>query len=234
MIKRAALEQYLNEYLDCDGFNDIGPNGLQVEGREAIQKITIGVSAGVELFERAIEKKADAIIVHHGIIWNFERPVYKGGYKQRVKLLLENDINLFGYHLPLDAHMEIGNNAEIARILGVQNPQPFGEYNGRFVGVKGELPAVEVQKLLNLIRKKVNPKALSFMYGPDKISKIGIISGGAQKSVSQAVEAELDMYLTGEVSEHILNYVKEEGIHFVSAGHYATERFGVLALGKHL
>ena len=96
MIKRSVLEQYLNEYLDCSGFNDLGPNGLQLEGRESIQKIITAVSAGVELFEKAIEKKADAIIVHHGIIWNFERPVYKGGYKKRVKLLLENDINLFG------------------------------------------------------------------------------------------------------------------------------------------
>ena len=156
------------------------------------------------------------------------------GYKQRVKLLLENDINLFGLHLPLDAHMEIGNNAEIARVLGVRNPQPFGEYNGRLVGVRGELPAVDAQELLKTIRKEVNPDALSFMYGPDKINKIGIISGGAQKNVTQAVEAELDMYITGEVSEHILNYVKEEGIHFISAGHYATERFGVLALGRHL
>ncbi len=234
MVKRNTLEQYLSEYLDCAAFNDLGPNGLQVEGRESIHKIITAVSAGVELFERAIEKKADAVIVHHGIIWSFERPVYKGGYKQRVKLLLENDINLFGLHLPLDAHMEIGNNAEIARVLGVRNPQPFGEYNGRLVGVRGELPAVDAQELLKTIRKEVNPDALSFMYGPDKINKIGIISGGAQKNVTQAVEAELDMYITGEVSEHILNYVKEEGIHFISAGHYATERFGVLALGRHL
>ncbi len=234
MVKRNTLEQYLNDYLDCTGFNDIGPNGLQVEGRESIQKIVTGVSAGVELFEKAIEKKADAIMVHHGIIWNFERPVYKGGYKQRVKLLLENDISLFGLHLPLDAHMEVGNNAEIARLLGVQNPEPFGEYNGRFVGLKGLLPAVPAMELIGRIKKEVNPELLYFPYGPETINTIGIISGGAQKSVSQAVEAELDMFVTGEVSEHILNYVKEEGIHFVSAGHYATERFGVLALGRHL
>ncbi len=234
MVKRNTLEQYLNDYLDCTGFNDIGPNGLQVEGRESIQRIITGVSAGVELFERAIEKKADAIVVHHGIIWSFERPVYKGGYKQRVKLLLENDISLFGLHLPLDAHMEVGNNAEIARLLGVQDPEPFGEYNGRFVGIKGELPAVPAQELIERIKKEVNPELIYFPYGPDKIGKIGIISGGAQKSVSQAVEAELDIFVTGEVSENILNYVKEERIHFVSAGHYATERFGVLALGRHL
>lgn len=234
MVTRKVLERYLKDYLDSDGFNDIGPNGVQVEGREAVQKIITGVSAGVELFERAIEKEADAILVHHGIIWNFERPLYKGGYKQRVKLLLEKEINLFAYHLPLDAHMEVGNNAEIARILGVLNPEPFGEYNGRFVGIKGELPAVEARELVDRIKEEVHSNLIHFPYGPEKIRKIGIISGGAQKSVSQAVEAELDMFVTGEVSEHILNYVKEERIHFVSAGHYDTERFGVLALGRHL
>lgn len=234
MIKRSELENYLNTYLNCDQFNDIGPNGLQVAGRESIQKIITGVSAGVELFQRAIEQKADALIVHHGIIWNFERPVYKGGYKNRVKLLLENDISLFGLHLPLDAHPQVGNNAEIARLLGVTDPEPFGEYNGSYVGMKGQLPDVPVQEVLDRIKENVNPEALSFLYGPDKINKIGIISGGAQKSVSQAVEAELDLFITGEASEHILNYVKEEHIHFVSAGHYATERFGVLALGRHL
>jgi len=234
MVQRSELENYLNNYLDCAEFNDIGPNGLQVQGRDNIQKIITAVSAGVELFKKAIEKKADAIIVHHGIIWNFERPVYKGGYKNRVKLLLENEINLFGFHLPLDAHAEVGNNAEIARLLGVTDLEPFGEYNGSYVGMKGQLPGIPVQEVLVKIKDNVNPEALSFLYGPDKINKIGIISGGAQKSVSQAVEADLDMFVTGEVSEHILNYVKEENIHFVSAGHYATERFGVLALGRHL
>ncbi len=234
MVNRNELENYLNTFLDCDGFNDIGPNGLQVQGRDNIQKIITGVSAGVELFQRAIEKKADAIIVHHGIIWNFERPVYKGGYKNRVKLLLENEINLFGLHLPLDAHPEIGNNAEIARLLGVTDLEPFGEYNGRYMGIKGHLPGVPVKELFKQIQDRINPEALSFLYGPDKINKIGIISGAAQKSVTQAVEANLDMFITGEVSEHVLNYVKEENIHFISAGHYATERFGVLALGRHL
>jgi putative NIF3 family GTP cyclohydrolase 1 type 2 len=160
MVARNILEQYLNEYLDCAGFNDLGPNGLQVEGRESIYKIITAVSAGVELFEKAIEQKADAIIVHHGIIWNFERPVYKGGYKKRVKLLLENDVNLFGHHLPLDAHMEVGNNAEIARVLGVRNPEPFGEYNGRFdalhyAGASGADGAEAGTHALHVLRPRI-------------------------------------------------------------------------------
>lgn len=234
MIRRAELNDYLDTYLNCPEFNDLGPNGLQVEGKESILKIITAVSAGVELFEKAKEKNADAVLVHHGIIWNFERPVYRGGYKQRVKLLLENEINLFAYHLPLDAHQQVGNNAEIARILGLNNIQPFGEYNGQYVGFKGELPGIEANAFFKLVKEKINPNLISFPFGPDKIYKVGIISGGAQKDVKQAVEEELDLFLTGEASEHILNYVKEEKIHFISAGHYATERFGVLALGKHL
>jgi len=234
MIKRAELNDYLDTYLNCPVFNDLGPNGLQVEGKKSISKIVTAVSAGVELFKKAIEKNADAVLVHHGIIWNFERPVYRGGYKQRVKLLFENEINLFAYHLPLDAHPRVGNNVEIARILGLNNIEPFGEYNGQSVGFKGELPGIEANAFFDLIKEKINPNLISFPFGPDKIYKVGIISGGAQKDVKQAVDEELDLFLTGEASEHILNYVKEEKIHFISAGHYATERFGVLALGKHL
>ena len=234
MVERDELAAYLNSFLQCDDFSDLGPNGLQVEGKPQINKIVTAVSVGVELFERAIEKKADALLVHHGIIWNFERPLYKGGYKKRVKLLLENELNLFGYHLPLDAHPQVGNNAVMARRLGVRDLEPFGEYHGKYVGFKGKLPALPVQELIALMRKEINPDLLHFDYGPQDIRTIGIISGGAQKNVNDAVAEGLDLFLTGEVSEHILNYVKEEGIHFVAAGHYATERFGVLALGSHL
>ena len=178
--------------------------------------------------------KADAIIVHHGIIWDFEHPVYQGSYKKRIKLLLENDINLYGYHLPLDAHKEVGNNSRIAQILGLKNIEPFGEYNGQFIGFKGEYKLKQAETVFDLVKKEINANAIIFPYGPDKINTIGVISGGAQKEVKQAVLQGMDLYLTGEVSEHILHYVKEEGIHFIAAGHYATERFGVLALGEHI
>ena len=134
-MKRDALTVYLNEYLKVSDFSDACPNGLQVEGRSEIRKVITGVSACVELFERAVEKKADAVIVHHGLIWDFARPVYKGGYKKRVKILLENDINLYGYHLPLDAHEEIGNNALMAKLLGLTEIEPFGEYKGMFLSL---------------------------------------------------------------------------------------------------
>ena len=233
-MQRDKLLQYLNDYLRCSDFTDLGPNGLQVEGRQEIQKIVTAVSACVELFEKAIELKTDAILVHHGIIWDFERPVYRGGYKRRVKLLLENDINLLAYHLPLDAHLEVGNNAVMAGLLGLQNIQPFGEYKGQFIGVRGTLPATDAGEVFNRIKEKIKHDALIFPYGPKKISRIGLISGGAQKEVKQAVDLGLDLFISGEVSEFIMHLVKEEGIHYVAAGHYATERFGVQALGEHL
>ncbi|MBL7135016.1 MAG: Nif3-like dinuclear metal center hexameric protein [Candidatus Marinimicrobia bacterium] len=233
-MKRNELTNYLNTYLRFSEFKDTASNGLQVEGRDEIRKIVTGVSANVELFEKAIELKADAIIVHHGIIWDFEHPVYQGSYKKRIKLLLENDINLYGYHLPLDAHKEVGNNVRIAQILGLKNIEPFGLYNEQFIGFKGEYKFKQAETVLDLVKKEINANAIIFPYGPDKINTVGVISGGAQKEVKQAVLEGLDLYLTGEVSEHILHYVKEEGIHFIAAGHYATERFGVLALGKHI
>jgi len=233
-MQRDELARYLKDYLDTEVFNDLGPNGLQVQGRPEIEKIVCAVSAGMELFEKALLLKADAVMVHHGVIWNFERPLYKGSYKKRIKLLLENDLNLYAYHLPLDAHPEVGNNIVISHTLGLTNAWPFGDYKGRFVGYRAEAGGIAAQTFFEKIRKEINEQALIFPYGPDKIEQVGIISGGAQKDVTQAVEAGLDLYLTGEVSEHILNYVKEEGIHFVSAGHYATERFGIKALGRHL
>ncbi len=231
-MRRERLSNYLNELLKVDEFKDLCPNGLQVEGNNEIKKIVTAVSASVELFEKALAMGADTIIVHHGIIWNFERPVYKGGYKKRIKLLLENNINLLAFHLPLDAHPQIGNNAQIARILELQNIEPFGEYNGKLIGVKGETANINDEEFFLRIKEKINIDTLFFPFGPKKISRVGIISGGAQKDVKQAVLQGLDFYLTGEVSEHILHYVKEEGIHFASCGHHATERFGVIALGE--
>ncbi len=233
-MKRDELVQYLNDLLHINEFSDLGPNGLQVEGRSEIRRVVTGVSACVELFERAIALKADAIIVHHGIIWEFERPVFRGGYKKRVKLLLEHNINLLAYHLPLDAHEQFGNNIRIAKILGLQEVEPFGEYKGKQIGFKGRLAKIPEAEFLQRIKEKINTQALIFPFGPKKISTVGIISGGAQKDVKQAVAEGLDAFITGEASEHILHYAKEEGIHFIAAGHHATERFGVLALGDHL
>jgi len=231
---RNDLEKYLNNLLDIDKYHDMCPNGLQVEGRVEIKKIVTGVSACVELFEEAIKRNADTILTHHGLIWNFEKPLYKGGYKKRIKLLLEKETNLFGYHLPLDGDPTFGNNAVIANLLNVQNIQPFDEYKGAYIGCSGILENQSATKLFDLVKKEINPDAQVFPFGPDEINSIGIISGGAQKEIKEAVLQGMDAFLTGEVSEHIYHYAKEEGIHFIAAGHHATEVFGVQALGDHI
>ena len=233
-ITRDGLTEYLTDYLEVDEFNDYCPNGLQFEGRSEINKIITGVSASVDLFEKAVEKKADAIITHHGLIWDFDRPIYRGGYKKRVKLLMEHDISLFGFHLPLDAHKKVGNNAVICKTLGLKKITPFGEYKGQFIGIHGELDKMDANAFFELVRTKINEDLIVFAFGPDEIKNVGIISGGAQKEVKQAVLGGLDVYVTGEVSEYTLHFVKEEGIHFIAAGHHATERFGIQALGDHL
>jgi dinuclear metal center YbgI/SA1388 family protein len=231
-MNRDRLTEFLASYLKTEEFNDDCPNGLQVEGRSEIKKIATAVSASLELFEKAAENRADAIIVHHGIIWNYERPVYKGGYRERIRILLEKNINLYAFHLPLDAHEMIGNNACLGKLLGVKNLRPFGSYKGQLIGMRGEIESSEKNLVFRKIENLIGTKAVIYDYGPNKIRTIGIISGGAQKDVNQAVSAGLDLYLTGEVSEHIMHYAKEEKIHFVSAGHYATEKFGVKALGE--
>lgn len=231
-MHRNDLTDFLTTYLKSDDYKDDCPNGIQVEGTAEVKKIFTAVSASVELFEITAAQKADTVIVHHGIIWNFERPVYKGGYRERIRLLLENNINLYGFHLPLDAHEEIGNNAQLCRRLKVKNMRPFGDIKGQYIGMKGEIDKIDKESFFKRISKLVNRDPLVFDYGPDQVEKVGVISGGAQKYLNQAVSSGLDVYLTGEVSEHIMHYAKEEKIHFVSAGHYATEKFGIIALGQ--
>ena len=231
-MKRKDLEKFLADYLRVNEFIDICPNGLQVEGKEDISRVVTAVTASVELFKKALSEHADAIIVHHGIIWDFERPLYRGGYRERIRLLLENHLNLFAFHLPLDAHPEIGNNAQICTRLNLRDLQPFGDYKGQYIGIQGSTPPVPKERFFNKVKKLVGREPVVFAYGPAVIRKVGIISGGAQKEIKQAVSAKLDVFITGEVSEHIMHYAKEEGIHFISAGHYATEKFGVIALGN--
>ncbi len=233
-MERDKILTYLNRFLKIDEFDDLAPNGLQVEGQAHITKIITGVSACVELFEKAIALNAQAIIVHHGIIWNFERPLYRGSYKKRLKLLLENDLNLFAYHLPLDAHEIVGNNIQMAKQLELMDIEPFGDYKGMKLGFSGQVEPISSKKFFNRVKTLINEHALIFPFGPEKITSVGIISGAAQKEIQQAVLKGLDVYITGEVSEHIMHYAREEGIHFIAAGHYATERYGIIALSRHI
>ena len=231
-MQRDKITQFLNETLKPEIFKDYCPNGLQVEGKDEVYNIITGVTGCVELFQKAIEEKADGILVHHGIIWNFERPVYKGAYKERVKLLLENDINLWAFHLPIDANETYGNNAMLAKLIDLKNIQGFGEYNGNLIGMKGETTMQDADYYFAKVKELLNPDAIILPYGKKEVKTIGIISGGAQKEFNQAIAENVDMYITGEISEYNMHMAKEEKVHFVSAGHHITERFGVRRVGE--
>ncbi|CAC9533745.1 GTP cyclohydrolase 1 type 2 homolog YbgI [uncultured Gammaproteobacteria bacterium] len=229
MINNKELEKYINNYLNIAKFEDYCPNGLQIEGRSDIGKIISGVSANQDLIDQAIDEKADAILVHHGFFWKGEEQVLTGIKKNRIKALLENDINLFAYHLPLDAHPIVGNNIQLALRFNIQNPQPIGDtlvWQGEV-----EAPLSEVaQSVMNITSRM----PLVFGAKDKQINKIAWCSGGAQSYIKFAIEAGADCFITGEVSEQIPAICKENNIAFIAAGHHATERYGVQALAQHL
>ena len=224
-----TLINYLAGYLKIADFQDYGPLGLQVEGKQRVRKVVTAVSASVELFERARERGADLVIVHHGIFWDRESRVLKGGLKDRIRLLLDGDITLLAYHLPLDKHPRVGNNAVAARKLGLKKPAPLGE-----IGIQGEISPLTLLRLLKRVKSVYGSDPLVFPYGPAQIKRLGICSGAAQGEIGEAIEAGLDAYLTGEASEQTMHLAKEGKIHFIAAGHYATEKLGIRALGDHI
>lgn len=226
----------LDEVLEADEIQDYCPNGLQVEGRGEVRRLVTAVSASRALFLRAIDHEADAILVHHGILWHgaTAAPVV-GSLRERLRLLLENRISLLAYHLPLDRHPELGNAAQLARRLGLAELEPFGDHHGQSVGVCGVFrEPIEAHELFAAIGDVCQREPLVFEGDRGLVSSVGIVTGGAQKEYHQAVAAGLDAYITGEVSEWVMHQAAEDGVHYVSAGHYATERFGVQALGRWL
>jgi dinuclear metal center YbgI/SA1388 family protein len=233
-ISRDALVSYLDEYLDSRG-RDYGPNGLQVEGREEIRKIVTGVSACQELFVRAREAGADAVLVHHGLFWEGMPRTLTGFQYRRVAELIRGEMSLIAYHLPLDRHLEVGNNAVAGRELGLRRIEPFGLYDGLPLGVKGLYPEpIPAAELVERCRRVYGQEPLAYLAGRDPVSTLGIISGGGQREFYSAIAEGLDAYITGEVTEWVMNVTKETGTHYLAAGHYATERLGVRALGEHL
>ncbi len=234
-IDRDRLVAYLDEYLDAKRGRDYGPNGLQVEGRREIKKIVTGVSGCLELFERAQRAGADAILVHHGIFWDWMPRQLTGFHFARVAELIRHEINLIAYHLPLDRHAGLGNNALAARAFGLVDLEPFALHDGLPTGFKGRFPEpISATELVERCRTIYGQEPLTFLGGPDPVPSLGIVSGGAQKEVYTALAEGLAAYITGEVSEWVMNVAREAGIHYLSAGHYATERLGVIALGEHI
>jgi dinuclear metal center YbgI/SA1388 family protein len=228
-----ALVSYLDAYLESPGTPDFGPNGLQVEGRKEVRKVVTGVSACLELFERATAAGADAVLVHHGLFWDGQPSTLVGFRYRRVAELVRAGVSLIAYHLPLDRHPEVGNNALAARALGLVDLEPFAEHAGLPVGFRGRYEEpVPFQTFRDRCRKLFGQEPEVFAGGPERVARVGIVSGGAQREVYTAIGDGLDAFVTGEVSEWVMNVAREAGIHYLACGHYATERLGIRALGE--
>ena len=233
-MKREELRQYLGEFLQLDKFRDYAPNGLQVEGKAEIRKIVTGVTACQVLIDRAVEAGADALLVHHGFFWKNEPEVLTGMKQRRIKSLLLNDINLFGYHLPLDAHPMLGNNAELGRVLGVIEPEAV-ETVAQGLLWQGVLDSPMTAKDLSaLLEQRLGQAPLHLDGGERNIQKLAWCTGGAQDYIDAAAALGVDAFISGEASERTFHSAVEQGIHYFGAGHHATERFGIKALGEHL
>lgn len=230
MIVRDRVLARLNEWLQPENFQDYCPNGLQVEGKGEIKTIVTGVTASRDLIEAAIAASADMLIVHHGYFWKGEDQRIRGMKKERLKRLLDNDINLVAYHLPLDDHPEYGNNRQLADILGIENPRPL---NG--LVWEGELKeAMSPEKFSLQIARALHRDPLHVGHGQAEIKRVGWCTGAAQGFINAAIDAGLDAFISGEISEPTTHTARECGIHYYAAGHHATERYGVKALGEAL
>ncbi len=233
MANLKDIERYCNERLDSERFQDYAPNGIQVEGRSEVRKVVAGVTASLDLIDAAIEVEADAIIVHHGYFWKGESPIIAGMKRSRLQRLLSHDISLLAYHLPLDAHPEIGNNVELARRLGIAVE---GELNGGGgLALHGLLSQpVSAGLFADHLGNVLGRKPLHLPGAGTKILRVGWCTGGAEGYCLAAAEAGMDAYISGEVSEQTFHVCREMGIHYFAAGHHATERYGVCALAQEL
>jgi dinuclear metal center YbgI/SA1388 family protein len=228
-----SIIDHLGSILEPDVFDDYGPNGLQVPGREDVETIVTGVSANVELFQRANAIGADLVLVHHGLFWaGPPRPLDRGS-KRRLQLLFDADMSLAAYHLPLDGHLEHGNNALLAAALGCESWEPFGRHRGRTIGVAGRLPGdgVAPEELVARVREATQRDPLAFVTGPSRVRTVGLVSGAGSDYLEEAIDAGLDAFVTGEPAERVMARAREANVHFLAAGHYATETFGVRRLG---
>ncbi|MBB1443642.1 Nif3-like dinuclear metal center hexameric protein [Pseudoalteromonas sp. SG43-3] len=231
-MQRREFNQLLNDILKPHLIKDFCPNGLQVEGTNEIKKIVTGVTASQALIEAAIEQQADAILVHHGFFWKGESQPITGMKKRRIGALLANDINLFGYHLPLDIHPAVGNNAQLAKLLDIEIETGL-EPTSNSVPMKGRLKTpLSGEDFADKIAKVLNRTPLTSLVRSAKIETIALCTGGGQGYIDLAADQGIDAYLTGEASEQTIHSSREQNIDFFAAGHHATERYGVKALGE--
>lgn len=229
------LVSLLDHELQPQQFNDYCPNGLQVEGRSEVATLVTGVTASQALLDAAVDLKADAVLVHHGYFWKGETPQVTGIKRRRLKCLLDHDISLLAYHLPLDAHPVLGNNAQLGRLLGMDDAVPVEQADSPALVWQGELSQpVSPLELCRLLEARLGRKPLLVEGGDHLIHKLAWCTGAAQSYIDQAVDAQADAFISGEISEPTVHNARENRIHYYSAGHHATERYGVKALGEWL
>jgi dinuclear metal center YbgI/SA1388 family protein len=234
MVELKQLEIYCNELMDVDSFQDYAPNGLQLDaGNKEIRRVVTGVTASQALIDAAVDQSADLLLVHHGYFWKGEPSVLVGIKGKRVATLFRNNISLMAYHLPLDAHRELGNNYLLGQSLGFNGASPLGPGDGLLWSV--DLPQSEsVAQIGARIIHALGREPLHLPGGDHEIVRVGWCSGGAENQIIQAAEHGVDAFISGEVSEQTMHLARELGVHYFSAGHHATERFGVKALGEYL
>ena len=232
MVARDELQSHLAQLLAVERFRDYGPNGLQVEGRPQVHRLITGVTASLALIEAAIHEGADAILVHHGLFWRGQDGRVTGWMRARLAPLLARGVNLFAYHLPLDAHPELGNNAQFGARLGLLADARFGEQE---LGFAADAGALDSTAALQAAVLRVCERAPVLVPGDGRVLKrIGWCTGGAQGTFEAAIAAGVDAYVTGEISEPQAHIARETGVAFVACGHHATERFGAAAVGAHV
>ncbi|MFO7579559.1 Nif3-like dinuclear metal center hexameric protein [Nitrosomonas halophila] len=231
-MQQNALEQYLNDLLNTCQFQDYCPNGLQVEGRAMVHTIVSGVTASQALLEAAVARQADAVLVHHGYFWRGEEMRLRGIKRHRLATLLKHNINLYAYHLPLDAHPELGNNAQLGMKLHITEDGCFGEQNLVRHGHLAE--RTSLQALNDTLERVLGRKPLTIGDASKPVKRIAWCTGAAQGYFEAAIALGVDAYITGEISEQNVHAARESGIAYIAAGHHATERYGVQALGEHL
>lgn len=226
------LCEFCDNYLNVADFDDYCPNGLQVESTQRVDHIVTGVTASLALIEAAIEAGADTLLVHHGYFWKGESQAIAGYKGARIRKLIHNNINLLAYHLPLDAHPVVGNNAQLAKIMGWTVDGSFGSVGVHDIAFRGTLAAaMTVNELGEAIASKLDSQPLIIDVSEKPIKTLAWCTGAAQSYIEQAADLGIDAFVSGEVSEHTFHFAKEAGIHYIAAGHHATERYGVQALG---
>jgi dinuclear metal center YbgI/SA1388 family protein len=235
-VRVADIVRELDGLLEPERFQDYCPNGLQVPGRERVTTVATGVSAQLELFRQARAEGAELVLAHHGIFWGSGPGPIDAALARRLKALFDGDIGLLAYHLPLDAHPVVGNNALLASALGAERHEPFAEHRGEPIGCLAQFSGdgLPARELFERVRRATARAPLVFDCGPPLVRRLGIVSGAGAEHLDDAVAAGADAFLTGEPAERVMAQAREAGLHFIAAGHYATETFGVRRLGEHL